>query len=206
MINRAWAMLAIAQTQSPSKLDEAVLGNLLDDYFGTEIKNINDDASSSDSRNNSFAQLFKSAAPEFINTFDPFEFENLAKMTKEQLHQKQFRAFIRMTSKGQDMLKLKTGIQMFRVIPLKQLAKSMGYEESEIGKLNRELIRLKCRMKQNQKVDSWGNTMDPFTMYVADGSVHIQELQTTQLWKYSDVFLRNIQTVSDLCQKLEDDR
>jgi len=204
MINRAWAMLAIAQTQSPSKLDEAVLGSSLDEYFGTDIKNINDDASSVDSRNNSFATLFKSAAPEFINTFDPFEFEDLAKMTKEQLHQKQFRAFIRMTNKGQDMLKLKTEIQMFRVIPMTQLAKSMGYDDDEIGKLQRELIRLKCRMKQNKKVDSWGNTMDPFTMYVADDAVHIQELQATQLWKYSDVFLRNIQTVSDLCQKLED--
>ena len=80
----------------------------------------------------------------------------------------------------------------------------LSYEEDEIGKLNRELIRLKCRMRQNKKVDSWGNSTDPFSMYVADDAVHIRELQATQLWKYSDVFLRNIQTVSDLCQKLED--
>merc|ERR1712083_778649 len=99
----------------------------MEEYFGTEIHNINDDASSVDSRTNSYAALFKAAAPEFINTFDPFEHEKLAKITKEELHSKQFRAFIRMTSNGQDMLKLQKEIQMFRVIPLKQLAQAMGY-------------------------------------------------------------------------------
>jgi len=66
-----------------------------------------------------------------------------------------------------------------------------------IEKLNRELIRLKCRMQQNKKIDAWGNNQDAFTFYVKDGCVYMHEQKASQLWKYSDYFLRNIQTVTE---------
>eukprot|EP00484_Ammonia_sp_Unknown_P000484 CAMPEP_0197022516 /NCGR_PEP_ID=MMETSP1384-20130603/3368_1 /TAXON_ID=29189 /ORGANISM="Ammonia sp." /LENGTH=571 /DNA_ID=CAMNT_0042450573 /DNA_START=36 /DNA_END=1748 /DNA_ORIENTATION=+ len=197
MLDRAWAMLAVAQTQSPSKLDEATLGGPLHEYFGNEMDDINDNTSSAERRKASYAKLFSTAAPDFINTFDPFDFEKLAKVTAQELCNNQFRAFMRLTNKRMDMLKIKNEIRLFRVIPLAKLAKAMGYEEDEISKLNRELIRLKWRMTQNKKVDAWGNTKDQFTFYIKNDCVYVQELQTSQLWKYSDYFIRNIQTVTD---------
>lgn len=200
MIDRAWAMLAIAQGQSPSKLDEASLGGPLREYFGNDMDDINDNTSSTERRRQLYNKLFVTAAPDFINTFDPFKSkddEQYAKLTNNELCNNQFRAFMRLTNKRHDMLKVKNEIRLFRVIPVEKLAKAMGYEETEIGKLNRELIRLKWRMKQNKKVDSWGNNKDQFTFYIKDNCVYVQELQTSQLWKYSDFFIRNIQTVTD---------
>uniref|UniRef100_A0A7S0XN38 Eukaryotic translation initiation factor 3 subunit L n=1 Tax=Elphidium margaritaceum TaxID=933848 RepID=A0A7S0XN38_9EUKA len=199
MLDRAWAMLAIAHTQAPSKLDEATLGGPLREYFNTEIEDLNDNSSSADRRRASYQKLFQTAAPDFINTFDAFSAQDkqLTRVSAADLNANQFRAFMRLTSKRMDMLKIKNEIRLFRVIPLHQFAKAMSYEDSEIGKLNRELIRLKWRMTQNKKVDSWGNTKDQFTFYIRNDCVYVQELQTSQLWKYSDYFVRNIQTVTD---------
>ena len=197
MLDRSWAMLAIAQTQSPSKLDEAILGGPLREYFGSDMDDINDNSSTQSRRVSSYNKLFNTSAPDFINTFDPFNNEKLAKLTNTELTAYQFKSFQRLINKRHDMLKIKNEIKIFRVIPIEKLAKAMGYEESEIGKLNRELIRLKWRMKQNKKIDSWGNSKDNISFYIKDNCVYVQELQTSQLWKYSDYFVRNIQTVSD---------
>lgn len=198
MLDRSWAMLAIAQTQSPSDLDEdAILGQPLSKYFGGDMDDINDNSSTQERRKSSYYKLFTTAAPDFINTFDPFNNEKLAKVTNSELVDKQFRGFQRLISKRHDMLKIKNEIKIFKVIPITKLAKAMGYEEGEIGKLNRELIRLKWRMKQNKKIDSWGNSEDNISFYIKDDCVYVQELQTSQLWKYSDDFVRNIQRVSD---------
>eukprot|EP01083_Nonionella_stella_P032865 89955_1 len=201
MLDRSWAMLAIAQTQSPTKLDEVLLGTPLRDYFGGDMDDINDNSSSTERRKASYAKLFQASAPNFLNTFSPFktdaESAKLAQLSGNELCNNQFRSFMRLTNKRQDMLKVKNEIRLFRVIPMTKLAKAMNYEENEIGKLNRELIRLKWRMKQNKKVDSWGNTKDQFTFYIKDDCVYVQELQTSQLWKYSDYFIRNTQTITD---------
>ena len=205
MLKRAWAMLAIAQTQSPSDLGD-VLSEALEELYGDDIQEINDDSSRKDQRRERYEKLFQTAAPDFINTFDPFEFENLAKLSNQELCNKQFQAFMRLTKKRHDMLKIKNEIRLFRVIPLAKLAKAMDYEETEIGKLNRELIRLKWRMKQNKKVDSWGNTNDQFTFHIKDDCVYVTELQTSQLWKYSDYFIKNIQDVTDWIERSEDNQ
>ena len=197
MLKRSWAMLAIAQIQAPAILDEASLGTPLQEYFGDEMQEINDEASRIDARRSSYYKLFITSAPDFINTFDPFINEKLAKLTSNELCENQFNAFERLINKRQDMMKINNEINIFRVIPIEKLAKAMGYEKDEIGKLNRDLIRLKWRMKQNKKVDSWGNSKDQFTFYIKDDCVYVQELQTSQLWKYSDYFIRNIQTVTE---------
>merc|ERR1712154_484648 len=196
-MGRSWSMLGIAQTQCPTKLDEAVLGGPLHEYFGGDMDDINDNSSSIERRKQSYYKLFQCAAPDFINTFDPFEFEKLSKLTSTEFLNNQFKSFMRLTNKRHDILKVKNEIRLFRVIPLNKLAKAMNYKENEISKLNRELIRLKWRMKQNKKIDSWGNTKDQFTFYIKDNCVYVQELQNCELWKYSDYFITNIQTVTD---------
>merc|ERR1712228_317225 len=153
MISKAWAMLGIAQTQSPTKLDE-VLSSELRDICGPDMDDINDNSSSSERRKESYFKLFQMAAPDFINTFDLFKETNLAKMSASELLNNQFGAFMRLTNKGHDMMKVKNEIRLFRVISIEKLAKAMGYESDEISKLNRELIRLKWKLKQNQKIDS----------------------------------------------------
>ena len=143
------------------------------------------------------------AAPDFINTFDPFSNEEISKVNIDGFMYHISLKFQRLINKRQDMMKINNEIKIFRVIPIEKLAKAMGYEEDEIGKLNRDLIRLKWRMKQNKKVDSWGNSKDQFTFYIKDDCVYVQELQTSQLWKYSDYFIRNIQTVTDWIEAAE---
>eukprot|EP01083_Nonionella_stella_P288805 982731_1 len=62
MLDRAWAMLAIANTQCPTKLDEVLLAPLRD-YFGSDMDDINDNSSSIDRREQSYNKLFRSCAP-----------------------------------------------------------------------------------------------------------------------------------------------
>merc|ERR1711971_1409802 len=180
---------------------------------------INSNESSEDRRHDAYYTLFKQSAPESINTFCPFAQTELAMIPSSEMQMKQFNGFLRLTNKRQDMLKIKNEIEMFRAIRLEKLAKAMGYdgdatkkngkedeeddgmeddgiggEEMTIERLNRELIRLKCRMRQNKKE---GNDQDAFTFYVKDGCVYMHEMKASQLWKYSDYFLRNIQTVTE---------
>ena len=110
-------MLGIAQTQSPSKLDEA-LASELRDVCGQDMDDINDNSSSAERIKESYFTLFQMAAPDFINTFDLFRETHLAKVSGDSLLDKQFDAFMRLTNKGHDMMKVKNEIRLFRLIPI----------------------------------------------------------------------------------------